>query len=301
MKDIDNLVGLRQAGKPALAQLLNRLEKAWLENGDKHTLRLINQAYHAQKKGTVIGITGPPGAGKSTLIGRLIKHWRSKAYRVAVVAIDPSSRLSGGSLLGDRIRFHIDGQDDGLFVRSVAAGTSLGGVAESTYPMTLVLRALYDSVIIETVGVGQSEVDVRSYADSVVFCVQPGSGDSIQFIKAGISEIPDMVVVTKGDMPQAQATVLSLRSALALSTMQAELMVVTAQQDQDSQSALLADKLMTSAESRQQLPAQLATWMTGFLRHRYGLYGVGDTAIDELVRAQAPFQALADWLERKRR
>lgn len=150
--------------------------------------------------GHVVGVTGPPGAGKSTLLGALVAQWRARGRTVAVLAVDPSSRRSGGSLLGDRARIEFDPADAGVFVRSTAAGGKLGGLAPATRAAASALAAAFDVVVIETVGVGQSETDVAEAADTVAVIVQPGSGDVLQFLKAGIMEIPDVLVVTKADL-----------------------------------------------------------------------------------------------------
>src|ERR671932_825991 len=150
--------------------------------------------------GHVVGVTGPPGAGKSTLLGELVRSWRSGGRTVAALAVDPSSRRSGGALLGDRARIPYDPSDAGVFIRSTAAGLRLGGLAPATRAAATALAAAYDVVVVETVGVGQSETDVAQVADSVAVIVQPGSGDVLQFLKAGIMEIPDVLVVTKADL-----------------------------------------------------------------------------------------------------
>jgi LAO/AO transport system kinase len=190
---------LRRGGKAALAQALARLE---VTPDELDTVALLDAAFD-QPHGQVIGLTGPPGVGKSTLIGALIRTYRQHGKTIGIIAVDPSSRRSGGALLGDRTRLRTDPEDDGVFVRSMAARDQLGGLAEITYAAMILMRAVFDIVLVETVGVGQSETDIAMAADTVVFCVQPGSGDSLQFMKAGIVEIPDIVTVTKGDMGKA--------------------------------------------------------------------------------------------------
>jgi LAO/AO transport system kinase len=148
----------------------------------------------------VIGLTGPPGAGKSSLLSALVKEWRARERSVAVLAVDPSSKRSGGSLLGDRARIEHDPRDDGVLIRSTAAGTRLGGLAAPTREAVEALAPAFDVVVVETVGVGQSETDVEEVADTVAVVVQPGSGDTLQFLKAGIMEVPDVLVVTKADL-----------------------------------------------------------------------------------------------------
>lgn len=153
--------------------------------------------------GHVIGVTGPPGVGKSTLLSVFVRHLREHDYgSVAVLAVDPSSRRSGGSLLGDRARIEYDPTDPGVFIRSTAAGDRLGGLAPATRAAAQALAAAFAVVVIETVGVGQAETDVADVADTVAVVVQPGSGDVLQFLKSGIMEIPDVLIVTKADLGQ---------------------------------------------------------------------------------------------------
>ena len=169
---------------------------------------------HLKAKSHVIGVTGPPGAGKSSLVDKLILEMRLNKKSVGVIAIDPSSSKSGGALLGDRTRFFLDPNDNDVFVRSMAAKDFLGGLSELTFPTMVVMRSIFDFVIIETVGVGQSETNVKDVVDSVILCVQPGSGDTIQFMKSGIFEIPDIVVVTKSDIEKiANLTYSELRNS----------------------------------------------------------------------------------------
>jgi LAO/AO transport system kinase len=153
----------------------------------------------------LIGITGPPGAGKSTLLSALLPEWRGAGRSVAILAVDPSSRRSGGSLLGDRARIEYDPSDGGILIRSTAAGARLGGLAAPTREAADALAAAFDVVVVETVGVGQSETDVADVCDTVAVVVQPASGDVLQFLKAGIMEVPDVLVVTKADLGDAAA------------------------------------------------------------------------------------------------
>ncbi|MDA0184962.1 ATP/GTP-binding protein, partial [Solirubrobacter phytolaccae] len=150
--------------------------------------------------GHVVGVTGPPGVGKSTLLSALVREWRGRGRSVAVLAVDPSSKRSGGALLGDRARIEHDPADRDVFIRSMAAGERLGGLAPATRAAAQALANAFDVVVIETVGVGQSETDVAEAADTVAVVVQPGSGDALQFLKAGIMEVPDLLVVTKADL-----------------------------------------------------------------------------------------------------
>ena len=157
-------------------------------------------ALGGEARAHVVGVTGPPGAGKSSLLSEVVGAWRAGARSVAVLAVDPTSKRSGGSLLGDRARIAFDPSDRGVFIRSTAAGERLGGLAPATRAAAQALAAAFDVVVIETVGVGQSETEVAEVADTVAVVVQPGSGDVLQFLKAGIMEIPDVLVVTKADL-----------------------------------------------------------------------------------------------------
>jgi LAO/AO transport system kinase len=164
-------------------------------------LRAVSPAaLGAEAPAHVIGVTGPPGAGKSTLLGELVGAWRAAGRTVAALAVDPSSRRSGGALLGDRARIPYDPEDRGVFIRSTAAAGRLGGLAPATRAAAQALAAAFDVVVVETVGVGQSETEIAEVADTVAVIVQPGSGDVLQFLKAGIMEIPDVLVVTKADL-----------------------------------------------------------------------------------------------------
>ncbi|KAF0137514.1 MAG: LAO/AO transport system kinase, partial [Xanthobacteraceae bacterium] len=168
-------------------------------------------------RGATLGLTGPPGVGKSTLTNALVAGWRGVGETVGVIAIDPSSRRTGGALLGDRARISTDPADRGVFVRSMAARDRLGGLSDQTVAAMVIMRAVFDRVLIESVGIGQSEADVAMVADTVVLCIQPGSGDSLQFMKAGVMELPDVIVVTKADMgAPAQRAKADVEGALTL-------------------------------------------------------------------------------------
>ena len=172
-------------------------------------------ALGGEAPGHIVGVTGPPGVGKSSLLSRLVAEWRTRGRSVAVLAVDPSSRRSGGSLLGDRARIDVDPRDREVFIRSTAAGDRLGGLAAATRSAAAVLAAAFDVVVIETVGVGQSEVEVADVADTVAVIVQPASGDVLQFLKAGIMEVPDVLVLTKADLAgPARRAIADLTAAL---------------------------------------------------------------------------------------
>jgi LAO/AO transport system kinase len=194
---------------PATLNLLESTAAADREQGAALLAEVSPGALGGEAPGHVIGVTGPPGAGKSTLLSALLHSWRGTASEgggdgrtVAMLAVDPSSRRSGGSLLGDRARIEFDPADAGVFIRSTSAGERLGGLAWATRAAAHALAVAFDIVVIETVGVGQAETEVADVADTVAVVVQPGSGDVLQFLKSGIMEIPDVLVVTKADLGQ---------------------------------------------------------------------------------------------------
>ena len=194
---------LREHDLSAAPAALNLLESTVPGDREQATALLEEVsplALGAEAPGHVVGVTGPPGAGKSTLLAALVEGWRARGTTVAVLAVDPSSRRSGGSLLGDRGRISFDPADRGVFIRSTSAGERLGGLAWATRAAAHALAAAFDVVVIETVGVGQAETEVADVADTVAVVVQPGSGDVLQFLKSGIMEIPDVLVVTKADL-----------------------------------------------------------------------------------------------------
>src|ERR687897_1682819 len=167
-----------------------------VEDDDPEGWALVREIYPHTGNAAVVGFTGPPGAGKSTLIGALVKHRRARERTVAVLSIDPSSPFRGGALLGDRIRLSEHFLDPGVFIRSMATRGALGGLAEAALQSALLMDAAgKDDVFLETVGVGQAEIDVVDHADTVVLVLMPGSGDSIQALKAGVMEIPDVIVI----------------------------------------------------------------------------------------------------------
>jgi LAO/AO transport system kinase len=194
---------LRDGDRSAAPAALNLIEDR-SPGGRERTRALLEELSPAQLGGEaaahLVGVTGPPGAGKSSLLSALVKHWRDAGRTVAVLAVDPSSKRSGGSLLGDRARIEHDPRDDGVLIRSTAAGGRLGGLAAPTREAAQALAPAYDVVVVETVGVGQSETDVEELCDTTVVVVQPASGDTLQFLKAGIMEVPDVLVVTKADL-----------------------------------------------------------------------------------------------------
>lgn len=298
------LLSLRAGGKAALARALARIEQA---PDSAEVVDLLSDAY-AAPTAQVVGMTGPPGVGKSTLMNALIQAWRASGQRVACIAVDPSSRRSGGALLGDRTRLSTDPEDQGIFVRSMAARDRLGGLAGLTISAMVLMRALYDVVLIETVGVGQSETEVVGVADTVLFCVQPGSGDSLQFMKAGIAEIPHVVVVTKADMgPPARRARADVKGALSLAEEPGgwaiPVLMVAAMEKRgiddlvaaiDAHALYLRDGGRLAAARR----AQAGQWLVEAVRERFGREGVRRAGDLSLATNESPFRRLAELAQR---
>jgi GTPase len=209
----DDLAERLLAGdKRALARAISLVE-----NGDPAGADLVAELYPRTGSARIVGFTGPPGVGKSTLIGALVTELRDRRRRTAVLSIDPSSPFTRGALLGDRIRLSEHFLDDGVFIRSMASRGALGGLAEAALQAALVMDAAgFDEVLLETVGVGQAEIDVVDHADTVVLVLMPGSGDSVQALKAGIMEIPDVIAINKMDHPAAKTMMTEVRSVLSL-------------------------------------------------------------------------------------
>lgn len=215
--ELETLVqGVLRADKPSVARALNLVESRRRE--DRATIaRLLDRLDRESgaSRGHRIGLTGPPGVGKSTLASAMALDLRGRGSTVGIVAVDPTSVVSGGSLLGDRARMGALSGDDGVFVRSYATAGEPGGVTSTALASVSVLAAAYDTVVVETVGVGQTETDVTMIVDTVVLVLQPGSGDTLQFLKAGIMEIPDVLVVQKADHDElAHRALADLGSAL---------------------------------------------------------------------------------------
>jgi LAO/AO transport system kinase len=204
--------GVRSGDRRALARAITLVE-----NSDPLAYQLVRDVYPETGRAYTVGITGPPGVGKSTLIASLIRHVREAGRTVGVISVDPSSPFSKGALLGDRIRLSDHFLDPDVFIRSMGTRGHLGGVAETTLQALLVLDAAgKDLLFVETVGAGQSEVEVIGIADTVVLVLMPGSGDSVQALKAGIMEIPDVIAINKMDHPAAKTMLSEVRSILSL-------------------------------------------------------------------------------------
>ena len=188
-----------------------------VENSDPLAYELVSDLYPETGRAYTVGVTGPPGVGKSSLISALVRHLREARRTVGVVSVDPSSPFTKGALLGDRIRLTDHFLDPGVFIRSMGTRGHLGGLAEATLQAVLLLDAAGKELIfLETVGTGQSEVEVISVADTIVLVLMPGSGDSIQALKAGIMEIPDVIAINKADHPAAKTMLNEVRSILSL-------------------------------------------------------------------------------------
>jgi LAO/AO transport system kinase len=188
-----------------------------IENDDPEGWELVREVFPHTGNARIVGFTGPPGVGKSTLIGALTAEMRKADRQVAVLSIDPSSPFTRGALLGDRIRLSDHFLDTGVFIRSMASRGALGGLSEATLQAALLMDASgKDDVFIETVGVGQAEIDIVDHGDTVILALMPGSGDSIQALKAGVMEIPDIIVVNKSDHPMTDTMVREIRGVLSL-------------------------------------------------------------------------------------
>jgi GTPase len=188
-----------------------------IENDDPEGWELVREVFPRTGRARIVGLTGPPGVGKSTLIGALTAEMRKSDREVAVLSIDPSSPFTRGALLGDRIRLSDHFLDAGVFIRSMASRGALGGLSEATLQAALLMDASgKDDVFIETVGVGQAEIDIVDHGDTIVLVLMPGSGDSIQALKAGVMEIPDVIVVNKADHPMTDTMIREIRGVLSL-------------------------------------------------------------------------------------
>ena len=255
-----------------------------------------------------IGLTGAPGAGKSTLLDALVRELRPKGETVAIVAVDPSSRTTGGALLGDRVRVRSGASDPGVFIRSMAARDQLGGLAESAWSAVVILAAAFDRVFVETVGVGQSESDVAALVDTLVYVATPGTGDALQFMKAGILEYPDVFVVNKADFgAAAKRTASELKGSINLgdrsvSPTEAAVILTSASAGEGIGELVSAidthrQRLIDDDALREKRLRGREIQLLGALERRYGAFGIeqlgGRRALRERVRQDDSVSAFA--------
>ena len=280
MKPLPTLAELRSGGKRALASALAAIEA---QAESRATADLLDEAC-AAPRAHVLGVTGPPGVGKSTLINALIARLRSRGETVGVVAVDPSSRRTGGALLADRARVMTDPGDRGVYMRSMAARDRLGGLSDQTIGAMVLMRAIYDRVLVESVGIGQSESDISFVSDTLLLCVQPSSGDALQFMKAGVMELPDIVAVNKSDLGQAAHRARAdvegaLRLFAGAAEFPAPVILVSAAQDSglgelEAAVARHRDWLGQSDRLAQRRRAQESAWVDETIRARFGSIGL---------------------------
>jgi LAO/AO transport system kinase len=298
--------------KRALARAISLVE-----NDDPEGWALVREVYPHTGRAAIVGFTGPPGVGKSTLIGRLIENARERERQVAVLSIDPSSPFTQGALLGDRIRLADHFLDPGVFIRSMASRGSLGGLSEATLQAVLLMDASgKDDVLLETVGVGQAEVDIIDHADTVVLVLMPGSGDSVQALKAGVMEIPDVIVVNKSDHPLTDTMVREIRGTLSLAPQEGwRVPIVKTEASRAEGIAELAEKIDehhafieeqgTLAERRRRnLMNEVLALAAARLRRRLEAQVSEDESVQELLdevvaRRLDPASAAAKLLERE--
>jgi len=298
--------------KRALARAISLVE-----NDDPEGWALVREVYPSTGRAAIVGFTGPPGVGKSTIIGRLVERARAAEREVAVLSIDPSSPFTRGALLGDRIRLSDHFLDPGVYIRSMATRGSLGGLSEATLQAALLMDASgKDDVFIETVGVGQAEVDIIDHADTVVLALMPGSGDSIQALKAGVMEIPDVIVVNKSDHPLTDTMVREIRGVLSLGPQEGwRVPIVKAEASRGEGIEELGEKIEehrefieeqgTLAERRRRnLLNEVVALAAARLRRRLEAHVKDDASVQELLdevvaRRLDPASAAATLLERE--
>ena len=313
MRQTTDLVDRLLAGdRRALARAITLVE-----NDDPEGWALVREVYPKTGNAQIIGFTGPPGVGKSTLIGQLIEQARADDRQIAVLSIDPSSPFTQGALLGDRIRLADHFLDRGVYIRSMASRGSLGGLSEATLQAALLMDASgRDDVFLETVGVGQAEVDIIDHADTVVLVLMPGSGDSIQALKAGVMEIPDVIVVNKSDHPLTDTMVREIRGVLSLGPQEGwRVPILKTEASRGEGIEELAEKIRehhefireegTLAERRRRnLMNEVLALAAGRLRRRLEAQVRDDESVQELLdevvaRRLDPASAAAKLLERE--
>ncbi len=293
----DLAAAIGRGDRSALAAALNLLDDQRASARDKaaELLAHLQLKQHSPQR-HLIGITGPPGVGKSTLCAALIAVWRKRGLRVGVLAVDPSSPISGGALLGDRLRMQTSCEDDGVFVRSLSSRGQFGGLSAEVWPMSVVMLAGFDIVLIETVGVGQREADIARLCDTTCYVAQPGSGDSVQFLKAGILEVPHILVVNKEDMGDvARRTLAELGAALHREHPDGhwEVPVLATSATKNAGIEALADVMQQhhqTLQSSQQLALRRrryqAYWIHKRLQEEFGSFGIEQLGGEQLLLTQ---------------
>lgn len=293
MSDLSALVQGIEAGQMRALARACRL----IDERDPRAFELLKQIFRHDARAYVIGVTGTPGAGKSTLVDGLIRLYREQGKRVAVLAIDPTSPYSGGAILGDRIRMQQHFTDEGVFIRSIATRGHLGGLSRSTGDVLHVLRAsTFDVVIVETVGVGQDELEVTQLADTTLVVMAPGLGDDIQAIKAGILEVADVFAVNKSDRVGADATVQDLRQMLSLrrvpagvSKMQGHTAVSTLRKGPEAEAGEWLPPILKTVAHRQEGLSEL---VDAFFQHHEFLTTTEAGRVIQASRRVAEFRAI---------
>lgn len=291
---------LRARDLGAVAQALNLVEDARPKQREQADA-LLAELEATGGQALRVGVTGAPGAGKSTLIDALVRELRARGKTVGIVAVDPSSQKSGGALLGDRLRLRSGSADDGVFLRSMAARDRLGGLSATTRAGVEILATAFDVVFVETVGVGQSEAEVTNLVHTLLFVAQPGAGDSIQFMKAGLIEMPDLFVVNKADLgAMADRTRSELEGGLGLTESGQQgwappALLASARDNQgiaEVVDALYAHRarLDETGQRSQRIDHGRLAWLTTALRDRYGSYGLeaigGHAGVEERFAAR---------------
>jgi len=293
LNDLSTLVqGIQRGGMRALARACRLIDER-----DPHAFELLKRIFTHEQRAYVIGVTGTPGAGKSTLVDGLIRLYRDQGKRVAVLAIDPTSPYSGGAILGDRIRMQQHFTDEGVFIRSIATRGHLGGLSRSTGDVLHVLHAsTFDVVILETVGVGQDELEVTQLADTTLVVMAPGLGDDIQAIKAGILEVADVFAVNKSDRVGADATVQDLQQMLSLrrvptgvSKMQGHTAVSTLRKGPEAEAGEWLPPILKTVAHRKE---GLTDLVDAFARHREFLTTTEAGKAIQAKRQVAEFRAI---------
>jgi LAO/AO transport system kinase len=293
LADLSTLVqGIRSGDTRSLARACRLIDER-----DPRAFDLLKQVFTQQGRAYVIGVTGTPGAGKSTLVDGLIRLYREQGKRVGVLAIDPTSPYSGGAILGDRIRMQQHFTDEGVFIRSIATRGHLGGLSRSTGDVLHVLHAAgFDVVILETVGVGQDELEVTRLADTTLVVMAPGLGDDIQAIKAGILEVADVFAVNKADRAGADAAALDLQQMLSLrrtpagvSRMQGHTAASTLRRGPEAQAGEWVPPILKTVAHRQEGLSEL---VDAFARHRNFLMTTEAGRVIREQRRVAEFRAI---------